>query len=1253
MKWLWRAAEFLAWSAFFLFAAVVLVVRFWLLPDIERHRADIVSAVSRAVGQPVKVGAIEAAWLGLRPRIHLSDVRIYDREGREALVLPAVENVVGWRSLVSGELRLHSLVIEGPRLTVRRDAAGELFVAGMRLGGEGRFSDWLLGQSEVVVRNAEVEWIDDRRGAAPLRLASLNMTIRNEGDLHALGLQARPPAELGSTLDLRAAVAGQSFRDFAAWNGRLFVEVGYTDLAAWRPWIDYPWNITGGEGALRFWARLERGELRQATADLALAGVGARLGKDLAPLDLATVQGRLNGRVLPDGFEFGARGLTAVVQRGPAIAPTDFQVSWTRTQGSARASALELAPLGQLAAAFPFPAELRRQLHELEPRGTLTEVRFEWTGDVASPARYQAHARFADLGMRPLAALPGFVNLSGTLDASEAGGRMNLQSRKTQLFVPRVMSDPIALDSLNADLSWERRGDKGFALRIASASFANDHLTGTASGTYGNSGSGPGVADLTAHVSRADGRYVTRYLPLGSIMGERVRAWLLTSVVSGNATDARFRLKGDLAEFLWDKDPSRGLFQISLRVEKGVLDYANGWPRVEDVSGEVLFERNRMDIVGRSGSILGAQLSNVRVSIPELKAPVSRLIVTGQADGPTSSFLKYIESTPVREMTKGLTEPISATGRGRLRIKMDLPIEEREKTQISGDYEFQNNNVVLHPQLPAVERAGGKIAFTDASVTIGDVRGRLFGGPLALSGGTKPGAGIEIVAKGEAVIAAMRPVFDHPWRHYLSGGAPYTATVSIAEGRTRIGFESSLVGVGSALPPPLAKVPGDALPLRLDVLPVDSGARDRISLSLGKLVAAEFLRRRQGESMSVQRASVWLSPVPGEAIRLPERPGTLVYGSLPALDLDRWTGLFAGGDAADATAFDLRFGVLDVHGKRIHDAAIRAGSDAAGWSATVTSQELAGDLSYRSDGGGKLLARLTHFRMPDPYPDAKPADPGDPKNMPSVDFVAERFTYRGKQLGRVELLAQRAGADWRIERVAMTNSDAALTGSGTWSSGAPSRTSVSFDLQTDDAGKFLDRIGYADLVRGGKAKMQAKLAWNGEPATVDYASLAGSVQLQAEDGQFLEIEPGLGKLVSLMSLQALPKRITLDFRDVFSKGFQFDRIASQGSVERGVMQLKEFRMRGSAAEVNMSGDVDLARETQALKVRVVPSLGDTASTVIGLVNPLLAIPAALAQRVLKDPLGHIFAFDYSISGSWSDPKVAKLGVEVEEKKDAK
>jgi uncharacterized protein YhdP len=127
-----------------------------------------------------------------------------------------------------------------------------------------------------------------------------------------------------------------------------------------------------------------------------------------------------------------------------------------------------------------------------------------------------------------------------------------------------------------------------------------------------------------------------------------------------------------------------------------------------------------------------------------------------------------------------------------------------------------------------------------------------------------------------------------------------------------------------------------------------------------------------------------------------------------------------------------------------------------------------------------------------------------------------------------------------------------------------------------------------------------------------------------------------------MSLQALPRRVTLDFSDVFSKGFRFDRIASAAHVESGVLKLKEFRMRGSAADVEMSGEANLAHETQDLKVRILPSLGDSAALGITLVNPVAGVAAAIAQRILKNPLGHIFAFDYSVSGTWSDPKVVKI-----------
>jgi uncharacterized protein YhdP len=312
-----------------------------------------------------------------------------------------------------------------------------------------------------------------------------------------------------------------------------------------------------------------------------------------------------------------------------------------------------------------------------------------------------------------------------------------------------------------------------------------------------------------------------------------------------------------------------------------------------------------------------------------------------------------------------------------------------------------------------------------------------------------------------------------------------------------------------------------------------------------------------------------------------------------------------------------------------------------GWTANLNSKDIAGDMSYRSGADAKLQARMARFDVPPDVPGGTPARAS--RELPAVDMVAEDFGFRGKRLGRMEIVARRDAADWRVERISVQNAEGTLSGNGLWRTAPSPHTTLNLDMQASDIGRFLDRMGQANLVRGGKASAKAELAWDGEPAAIDYASLSGSLQLHAEDGRFLEIDPGVGKLISLMSLQMLPRRITLDFRDVFSKGFQWDSIDATAQISKGTLETKDFRMSGGAAEVRMNGKVHLAEETQDLRVRVVPALDSTASTAaVMLVNPAVGLTTFLAQKLLQNPLGQIFAFEYGITGGWTDPKVEKL-----------
>jgi len=1296
-RWLLRILETLAWTGLLLVAGSVLALRYWVLPNIEQHRAVIVGVFTAGLGLPVRVGAIQADWQGLRPRISLSDVRVYDHDGREALVLPAVHNVVSWRSLLFGAPRMRSLIIDSPRLAVRRDAAGRLYVAGLELyagdvsqaaGRGGGAAEWILGQREILVRNAEIEWIDVQRGAPPLKLSALDLRLRSAGGRHAVGLSARPPKGFGTSLVLRAELRGGSVTVPSKWSGRLYAEFGDTDLAAWQPWVDYPLELSRGRGALRMWVTLGAGQRVRTTLDVKLSEVSARLAPALPRIELASLEGRLEGRAEGGSFELNARDLALTLADGEALEPTSFRVSWAPAgeaqparpaHGDLSALRIDLAPLARLAEFLPIPADLRALLAELSPRGTLHEAALSWTGELPQATDYRARARFENLGMKAWHAVPGFSGVTGRIEAQSGRGHVELRARQVGLDLPQVFPQPhIAFDALSGEIDWTQPDRDRLRVRLSSLAFGNAHLAGTAFGTYELGRDGPGEIDLSASLTHADGKQTASYLPLASIMGENARAWIKRAIVDGQASDVRVHLKGDLRELPFAA-PGRGEFLVAARIDGAVIDYAEGWPKIEGMNGELRFQGDRVELTGQHARILGVQLANVRVSIPSLRSPSTDLLIEGEARGPTNAFLRFIETSPVRRMTHGFTSGMRAAGDGQLQLKLTLPLAELDKTSVSGVFGFSAKRLLLSNALPPLEAVSAQFGFSESGFKLERFRGTLFGGPLSVSGGDSPKGGVRVTAKGEAHADALRALIGHPWFDRLRGVAAYEAELSVAGGEPVLLVRSDLKGIESTLPAPFAKRAEDGLPLTLRLAPYADERWRHVSLTLGALARGELLRAAAQDdgaapkaaaaakpvpaanqdaaaaapaapASGAARALVVLNPAPAARPALPARDGLTLRGRLDALDLDAWRALSPGRDVEGGVAnIDLKVGVLDVYGKRLRNVDVRSGTDAGGWSAQVSADELEGDLAYRAEGNGLLVARLKRFRIPENTPGRDPTvGEGEGRAvLPEMDLISERFELWGRDLGRAEIGARPVPGAWEIDKLIVLNPHGELRGKGTRKlEQGVARTSLAFDLKVTDVGKFLERIGYPNMIRGGTAKLDGALAWQGEPQRIDYPSLAGDIKLRVDDGQFLEIEPGLGKLVGLISLQALPKRIALDYRDVFSDGFKFDRIESSLKTRHGVMSTDDFEMRGPAAEVDMRGTTDLAAETQNLNVKIVPSVSDTASAAMAILNPIVGAASVIAQRALKNPLGQLLSYEYAITGTWGDPQIKKLGAEI-------
>jgi len=129
----------------------------------------------------------------------------------------------------------------------------------------------------------------------------------------------------------------------------------------------------------------------------------------------------------------------------------------------------------------------------------------------------------------------------------------------------------------------------------------------------------------------------------------------------------------------------------------------------------------------------------------------------------------------------------------------------------------------------------------------------------------------------------------------------------------------------------------------------------------------------------------------------------------------------------------------------------------------------------------------------------------------------------------------------------------------------------------------------------------------------------------------------------VLSLQALPRRLTLDFRDVFSEGFAFDFIRGDAKIVRGVASTNNLQMKGVNAAALMDGSADIARETQSLRVVVVPEINaGTAALVATAINPVIGLSTFLAQMLLSKPLAAAATQEFQIEGTWTDPTIVKV-----------
>lgn len=1308
LNWLTRLAIVTSAAVVVLAALTIIVLRYWVLPDIEQYHDRITASLAAAIGNPVTIGKIESDWQGFEPRLDFSDVRILDEQRQPALVFPRINSSVSWMSLFTAELRLSSLEIDRPELLIRRDANGKVFVGGVALSsksGANNLADWLLHQSRIVVRDALIVWVDEFRDAPPLVLQKVNFRLESLFSHHRFALRALPPDDLATPLDVRGDFHGASFDDLKDWHGNIFTQLDFTDITAWRNWFDLPREFSLGRGALRGWLSVEGGKVSGIIVDLALYNVVAKLAEDAPEMVLVNLRGRAAWRDVRGGFEVSTQGLALRMQNGIELQPTDFYFRTAQADneqpagGELRANVLQLEGLAVLASFMPLEADLRARLVAYAPRGRVANLNVRWQGTFEKPDSFKIKGRFDNLAVRQFGKMPGFSGLTVDVDGSDASGRLNINARQLVVDAPGVIREPLAFAALTGQIGWQHKLGE-LAININNVEVANDDLAGEVHGSYQTQAGTLGVLDLTANLTRGDIRRAARYTPLIALNQEG-NDWLNGALLAGHTEDFHLRIKGNLSDFPLDGTKAT-VFEIGGHARDAVLEFDKKWPRIENISGSFLIRGNRLEVKSPSATMAGARLQNVTVALPDMMSKDLPLEIKGEAVAASNVLLQFIQKSPVRGYIDGFTDGMSASGNGHLDLFVRIPLLGSKPVDVSGTVSVQDNDIDLGKGVPLLRKTRGELSFTESGMQAKGVTAEILGGTAGINMQTAEGGVVHATAQGRVNLDVLRKTEPLPLLNYMHGGALWDADIRVAKKSAQLIINSNLQGISSSLPQPFTKRAEEIMPLRVEMKPYTSpsalprkglpkrpapgidtstaqrdvvAGQDTITVQLGQLLNANLVSGEENGSSVIKRGTIYF----GRQGRRTDsqraqrsrraRDGVWLVGSLPELSMQGWGGLTGGGlggaenagPAIPVAGVNLDIEKLTGYGQNIEALHIEAGKRGDGIAAQLSSSVLDGEVVWQPHGyetGGKLSAHLRNLQwqlvgkqLP-AQPDnssrvtgSEPAEVLKPGDLPALELAIDNLQMADNQVGRFELVGHPDKSDWRLRRLRITNPDGNLLGDGVWH-GTPgnTQTQINLSLEISDAGKILARSGYPNTVKNGSGKLAANLSWAGRPDEFEYATLNGTLKLDTGKGRFLKMDPGFGKLLSILSLQALPRHITLDFNDVFSEGFQFDNINGSAAIKNGVIDTQDFHIDGSSAKVTMKGSVDLIHETQNLRVKVLPTIGDSVSLIgVFAISPAVGIGSLIANKLLGNPLDKLVSFEYNVSGTWSNPDVVKIG----------
>jgi uncharacterized protein (TIGR02099 family) len=1238
-----------------------------LTPWAKQYKGEVEHHLSLLIGQPVTINNMETSWYWFEPVLKLNTVTIRDAHDQIIQLHKLLVGINLFSSLWHWQIQPGILYVDDVNLTLRQEN-NHWQIDGLS-GTEHLPVDansylplltWILNQQKIIVRNVSANiYLKD---GSVLPMQEVNVTADNRNGHYRLKGHAKLEQETETEFSILADMDADpsSLKEI---QGHVYISLERLLPSQWQEFFPISnFHVDEGVGNVQSWIDFEDGKI--STVQTVINFEKLAWGKYGDPKEHLMPSLHANLAWKPTKAGWKLTGDQIRMQTDEIIWPENkLKIKYASTEKSfdIYTQDLLMAPLLNLGIELP---ENLQPLLARHPEGKLFNTQL---GIAADHVNYLL-TQFKDLSWQEDDKFPGGKNLAGVLSWEPNEGRLEIDANDA--FITPKNLPPIAFAQINGAFDWKDLSD-GLRISMERLILQNPNVLLSARGVLDDPWSDEAHIRLSAEFSADDAQRWMTYLP-SSYLKIKLDKWLKNDIKHIAKAEGQLRVFGALADFPFDTKP--GEFSITSHLQGVDLLINDRWPLSEEIDAYLRVNKRKLEADVLHANFQGIVVDKMNLLMEDVGLNRETLCIHGQVEAAADKVMDYVFKTPLGDHLSKLKR-LDLKGPLKLDLRFEVPLyPENDDVLSRGLINFENNDVIVHHSVRDMElnNLTGSLQFDEHGITDSGLQATLFGDPITLfiQSIRDPEPYTEVRMEGNTTIEILKNKFNIPIFSLFQGYLKLTSLLTLTDDPNdldHIRLSTDLKGVAVNLPFPLGKAFEESVPLIVDV-DFNPSKGFRLRVNYDKRLSSDLWFAYKKRGTTLQKGEILLGK---GSVVMKQKKGVKISGFLPIFDVAQWESVLAKvpGDLDsprlidDVTDFNLSLGALKIWDYSFPNVKINAHQLAADdWSLKINQRDVAASLRYQSNPNvlsgvidylhvAKSALASQHSKQS--FTQLKP------DQIPNLDVTVNDLKIGDWDVGAMSLKSNSSPALWQIENCKIRTPSYQLTLKGNWTKNSKeNKTQLEAYLQVQDLDKSLQRLNIMPVVQAHYGQVQFHGGWEGGIHQFTLPKLNGSMQMVFKKGVITNLSPetesklGMGKLLSILSLQTIPRRLQLDFSDLANSGYSFDEMKGNFELKNGVMSTTDSYIDGPVAYASMKGDLNLVKQLYDVDLHVNPHI--TASlpivaTIAG--GPIAGLATWVASKIINRGMQKISGYTYKVTGPWLDPVVQQVSI-IRQLKDA-